>query len=148
MSHPATVLCNRQKSIFPRRISPQVSSSYIGLQKDLARHSRHYLNISSPDWERFALHSQLESEPSYTKRSVRRCARCSSVQCSSSSKQEDIAYIYSGLLLSGRWEEWRQCGGHVMAVNRKSEFVHPLAIAQMLKIPVFVMYDADGAFKM
>lgn len=58
--------------------------------------------------------------------------------------QEDIAYIYSGLLLSGRWKEWRQCGGHVVAVNRKSEFVHPLAIAQMLKIPVFVMYDADG----
>jgi predicted ATP-dependent endonuclease of OLD family len=58
--------------------------------------------------------------------------------------QEDIGFIHAGLLLSDRWEEWRQCGGHVVAVNGKSEFVHPLAIAQKLGIPVFVMFDADG----
>jgi putative ATP-dependent endonuclease of the OLD family len=58
--------------------------------------------------------------------------------------QEDIGFIHAGLLLSDRWENWRQCGAHVVAVNGKSEFIHPLAIAQKLGIPTFLMFDADG----
>jgi putative ATP-dependent endonuclease of the OLD family len=58
--------------------------------------------------------------------------------------QEDIAFITSGLLLSNQWDDWRKFGAHIVAVNGKSEFALPLAIAQLLKIPVFVMFDADG----
>jgi predicted ATP-dependent endonuclease of OLD family len=57
---------------------------------------------------------------------------------------EDIAYITAGLHLRGLWEEWRQLGGHIVAVNGKSEFLQPLAIAQILKIPTFVIFDSDG----
>jgi putative ATP-dependent endonuclease of OLD family len=58
--------------------------------------------------------------------------------------QEDVAFISSGLLLSNLWDDWRKSGAHIVAVNKKSEFVYPLALAQLLKIPVFVMFDADG----
>ena len=57
---------------------------------------------------------------------------------------EDIAYLTTGLHLSGLWEEWRQRGGHIVAVNGKSEFMQPLVIAQILNIPTFVIFDADG----
>jgi putative ATP-dependent endonuclease of the OLD family len=58
--------------------------------------------------------------------------------------QEDIAFVTSGLLLANLWEDWRKCGAHIVAVNGKSEFVYPLALAQLLNIPVFTMFDADG----
>jgi hypothetical protein len=57
---------------------------------------------------------------------------------------EDVAYITSALLLSGRWEEWRSGGAQLVPVGGKSELVQPLAIAQLLSIPVFVIFDADG----
>ncbi|MEA3207488.1 MAG: putative ATP-dependent endonuclease of the family [Chthoniobacter sp.] len=57
---------------------------------------------------------------------------------------EDVAYITSALVLQDLWEKWRQCGAHLVPVHGKSEFVQPLAIAQLLKIPAFVVFDADG----
>jgi putative ATP-dependent endonuclease of OLD family len=57
---------------------------------------------------------------------------------------EDIAYITTGLHLSGLWTEWRQLGGHIVAVNGKSELLQPLCIAQIMNIPTFVIIDADG----
>lgn len=57
---------------------------------------------------------------------------------------EDVAYITSSLHLLGLWEKWRQVGGHVVAVNGKSEFLQPLTIAQLMRIPTFTVFDADG----
>jgi hypothetical protein len=55
-----------------------------------------------------------------------------------------IAYITTGLHLADLWEEWRQLGGHIVAVNGKSEFIQPLAIAQIMNIPTFIIFDADS----
>jgi putative ATP-dependent endonuclease of the OLD family len=57
---------------------------------------------------------------------------------------EDIAYITAGLHLTGLWEVWRQLGGHIVAVNGKSEFIQPLVIAQIMNIPTFLIFDADS----
>lgn len=57
---------------------------------------------------------------------------------------EDVAYITSALVLQGQWDKWRQFGAHIVPVHGKSEFVQPLAIAQLLAIPTFVIFDADG----
>lgn len=57
---------------------------------------------------------------------------------------EDVAFITSGFHLLGLWEKWRQTGGHVVPVNRKSELLQPLVIAQLMQVPTFVVFDADG----
>jgi len=57
---------------------------------------------------------------------------------------EDVAYITASLHLTGLWDEWRQRGGHIVAVNGKSEFLQPLAVAQTMEIPTFVIFDSDG----
>ena len=58
---------------------------------------------------------------------------------------EDVAYLTAALNLLGFWERWRAGGCHIVPVNGKSELVQPLAIAQLLNLPVFVMFDADGS---
>lgn len=57
---------------------------------------------------------------------------------------EDVAYIYSWMILTERWERFRTTGCHVVPVNGKSEMIRPLIIAQGLKIPTFTIFDADG----
>jgi hypothetical protein len=57
---------------------------------------------------------------------------------------EDVAYLTTALNLLGLWEKWRSGGCHLVPAQGKSELVQPLAIAQLLKIPVFIMFDADG----
>jgi len=57
---------------------------------------------------------------------------------------EDVAYIYSWMILTERWERFRSTGCHVVPVNGKSEIIRPLIIAQGLKIPTFTIFDADG----
>ncbi len=57
---------------------------------------------------------------------------------------EDRAYIHSAMHLSGKWEQWRSCGAHLVPVDGKSKMVIPLAIAKCMNIPCFVMFDADG----
>lgn len=56
---------------------------------------------------------------------------------------EDIAYIAASLALTGKMMEFRKHGCHLVAVGGKSELVKPIAMAKLLKIPVFVIADAD-----
>ena len=57
---------------------------------------------------------------------------------------EDIAYITSWMVLTGRWDVCRQKGIHLVPVGGKSGLPQALAIAQGLGIPVFIIFDADG----
>lgn len=57
---------------------------------------------------------------------------------------EDAAVITSWMVLTGRWDEFRQKGIHIVPVNGKSNLAQPLAIAQGFNIPVFTIFDADG----
>ncbi len=56
---------------------------------------------------------------------------------------EDVAYLTSYLSLSGKMSEFRRHGCHIVPVGGKSELIKPLAMAKLLKIPVFVIFDAD-----
>lgn len=56
---------------------------------------------------------------------------------------EDVAYLTSYLSLSGRMGDFRRYGCHIVPVGGKSELVKPLAMAKLLKLTVFVMFDAD-----
>jgi putative ATP-dependent endonuclease of the OLD family len=56
---------------------------------------------------------------------------------------EDTAYISTYLALTGELERFRRCGCHIVAVDGKSEIIKPLAMAKQLKIPVYVVIDAD-----
>ena len=57
--------------------------------------------------------------------------------------QEDIAYITSYLLLSGKIKEFRKYGCHIVPVDGKNKLIKPLALAKLLKIPAKVIFDAD-----
>ena len=57
---------------------------------------------------------------------------------------EDVAYITSWMILSGRWDAFRRHGCHIVAANGKSYLIEPIIIAQALDIPVFALFDADG----
>jgi len=57
---------------------------------------------------------------------------------------EDTAYLTSYLALTERAEEFHRLGCHIVATSGKGSMVAPLAIAKMLDIPTFVIFDADG----
>jgi putative ATP-dependent endonuclease of OLD family len=58
---------------------------------------------------------------------------------------EDIAYLTSYLSLMDLWDEFRRLGCHAIAPYRgKSNLHQPLAIAKLLGIPTFVVFDADA----
>lgn len=57
---------------------------------------------------------------------------------------EDVAYFTAQLHLSGRWDDFRRLGCHLVPANGKDKLVQPLAIARALGLPVFVVFDADG----
>jgi hypothetical protein len=44
----------------------------------------------------------------------------------------------------GRWEEFRRLGCHVVSSEGKNNMIQPLAIAKILGIPAFAVFDADG----
>ena len=56
---------------------------------------------------------------------------------------EDSAYITTYFHLLNKWEEFRRLGCHIVPVQGKSSLVKPIAVAKVLKIPVFVVFDAD-----
>ncbi len=56
---------------------------------------------------------------------------------------EDIAYISSYLLLTGGMTEFRRQGCHIVPVEGKNKLIKPLAMAKLLDIPTFVVYDSD-----
>lgn len=57
---------------------------------------------------------------------------------------EDVAYLTSWMLLTGRHVEFRRRGCHIVPANGKSELVQPLIVAQKLNVPTYVLFDADG----
>jgi hypothetical protein len=56
---------------------------------------------------------------------------------------EDAAYISTQLVLRDSWTEFRRLGGHIVICDGKGKMAVPLAIARGLKIPTFVVFDAD-----
>ena len=56
---------------------------------------------------------------------------------------EDVAYISTYLMLTERIMDFRKYGCHIVPVGGKSSIIKPLAMAQLLNIPVFVICDAD-----
>lgn len=56
---------------------------------------------------------------------------------------EDVAYITSYLVLNNLMSDFRRYGCHIVPVGGKSELIKPLAMAKLLKIPVYVVFDAD-----
>lgn len=57
---------------------------------------------------------------------------------------EDVAFISSYLNLTGLWNEFRRHGCHFVVAGGKVSLSRPLAIAQGLGIPVFVVFDSDA----
>lgn len=57
---------------------------------------------------------------------------------------EDVAYITAYFHLLDLWEEFRRHGCHLVATDRKSNILHPLAITKRLGIPAFVVFDSDA----
>jgi putative ATP-dependent endonuclease of OLD family len=60
---------------------------------------------------------------------------------------EDVAYVTAWLHLNGRWDEFRQRGVHLVATDKKSAMLRPLAVLLELDVPVFAVFDADGQEK-
>ena len=60
---------------------------------------------------------------------------------------EDVSYITAELILSKKWSDFRRFGCHLIPVNKKSNLIQPLAIAKLLGMRVFVVFDADGDAK-
>ena len=56
---------------------------------------------------------------------------------------EDIAYITSYLLLTNKILEFRKYGCHIVPVDGKNRLIKPLAMAKLLSIPAYVVFDAD-----
>ena len=57
--------------------------------------------------------------------------------------QEDIAFVATHLQLSGKFDEFRQFGCHFVITGGKDAMSRPLAIANELHIPTFVVFDGD-----
>lgn len=57
---------------------------------------------------------------------------------------EDMAYIHSWLVVSGRWDEFRRQGVHIVPANGKHALIYPLIIAKGLEIPTLLIFDADA----
>ena len=54
------------------------------------------------------------------------------------------AYLWSFLHLLDKEDEFRRLGGHIVAANGKSELLQPLVIARHMRIPTYVIFDADA----
>jgi putative ATP-dependent endonuclease of the OLD family len=57
---------------------------------------------------------------------------------------EDVAYVTTQLHLAGRWDDFRRLGCQLIPTNGKDKLAQPLAIAELLRLPVFLIFDADG----
>jgi putative ATP-dependent endonuclease of the OLD family len=57
---------------------------------------------------------------------------------------EDIAYVNSYLALTGKLDEFRSLGCHLVQTQGKSHLIEALAISKCLKLPSFTIFDADG----
>lgn len=57
---------------------------------------------------------------------------------------EDEAYLLAYLGLLEKLEDYRRIGCHIVPVNGKSELLRPLVIAKHMRIPTYVVFDADA----
>ena len=57
---------------------------------------------------------------------------------------EDEAHLLSYFSLMGKSDEFRRLGCHIVRSNGKSELLQPLVIAKHMRIPTYVMFDADA----
>lgn len=57
---------------------------------------------------------------------------------------EDVAFITTALHLYGYWDVFHAKGCHLIAANGKNHLVHPVAVANKLNIPYFLVFDCDG----
>lgn len=58
--------------------------------------------------------------------------------------EEDRAYILTYLNLLGKFEDYRRMGCHIVPVSGKNQLLRPMAIAKHMKIPFYVVFDADA----
>lgn len=58
--------------------------------------------------------------------------------------QEDLGYISTYFTLTNRYDDFRRLGCHMVPTTGKGNMIYPLAIAKVLDIPTFVIFDADG----
>lgn len=56
---------------------------------------------------------------------------------------EDEAYLTAYLHLLNYWDDFRKYGASVVPVDGKSSILLPLIIAKEMRIPVYVLFDAD-----
>jgi predicted ATP-dependent endonuclease of OLD family len=56
---------------------------------------------------------------------------------------EDVAYLMSYIQLMGKFSDFRRSGYHIIPVGGKNNLIKPIAIANLLKIDIFVVCDAD-----
>jgi len=57
---------------------------------------------------------------------------------------EDVAYITTHLELTNRFNDFRRLGCHLVPTNKKDQMARPAAVARQLRIPCFVVFDADS----
>lgn len=57
---------------------------------------------------------------------------------------EDVAFITTALHIFNLWEQFHASGCHLIPTNGKSHLVHPVAIANKLEIPYFLIFDCDS----
>lgn len=60
---------------------------------------------------------------------------------------EDVAHITTYLHLQDKWNEFRRLGCHIVSADGKEYMIRMLAVMQLLKIPFFIIFDADGGCK-
>src|SRR5690606_17474047 len=56
---------------------------------------------------------------------------------------EDLAYIKTYMELMGVSDEFRRYGLHLINADKKSNIIEPLAVAHLLGMDSFVVYDSD-----
>jgi putative ATP-dependent endonuclease of the OLD family len=59
-------------------------------------------------------------------------------------RSEDRAYILSWMEISGKWEDFRRKGIHVVPAEGKRQMIQPRAVASVLGLPTFTVFDADA----
>lgn len=60
---------------------------------------------------------------------------------------EDVAFLATQLQLSGEWDRFRKLGCHFVIADGKGKLSRLLAIANGLRLPAFVVFDADADLK-
>jgi len=61
---------------------------------------------------------------------------------------EDIAYIKTYIELAGVSDRYRELGCHLINADKKSNIIEPLAVAHLLDITAFVVFDFDSDSKL